>query len=32
MEQEYEKVPNLQTVAKEYDAFKEFLAQRPLHI
>ena len=24
--------PNLQTVAKEDDAFKEFLAQRPLHI
>ncbi len=31
-EQEYEQVPNLQTVAKEDDAFKEFLAQRPLHI
>ena len=31
-EQEYEQIPNLQTVAKEDDAFKKFLAQRPLHI
>ena len=31
-EQDYEQVPNLQTVAKEDDAFKEFLAQRPLNI
>ncbi len=31
-EQDYEQVPNLQTVAKEDDAYKEFLAQRPLNI
>ena len=31
-EQEYEQIPNLQTVAKDDDAFKEFLAQRPLNI
>jgi hypothetical protein len=31
-EQEYEQVPNLQTLAKEDDTFREFLAQRPLHI
>jgi len=30
-EQGYEQVPNLQTVAKDDDAFKEFLAQRPLN-
>jgi hypothetical protein len=31
-EQDYEQVPNLQTVAKDDDAFKQFLAQRPLNI
>ena len=31
-EQDYEQVPNLQTVAKADDAYEEFLAQRPLKI
>jgi metacaspase-1 len=31
-EQEYTQVPNLQTVAKEDGAYREFLSQRPLHI
>jgi hypothetical protein len=31
-EQDYEQVPNLQTVAKDDDAYQEFLAQRPLNI
>jgi hypothetical protein len=31
-ELDYEQVPNLQTVAKDDDAFREFLAQRPLNV
>jgi hypothetical protein len=31
-EEEYEQVPNLQTVAKDDDAYLEFLQQRPLNV
>ena len=31
-EQEYTQVPNLQTVAKDNDTYREFLTQRPLTV